>query len=39
MFVANRDAAGVNATSVEITPGGAAAFIGDATKYSAFGRR
>jgi hypothetical protein len=29
----------VNATGVEITPGGAAAFIEDATKYSIFRRR
>ncbi len=39
MFVANRDAAAVNATGVEIASGGAAAFIEDATKYSIFGRR
>ena len=39
MFVANRDAVAVNATGVKITPGGAAAFIEDATKYSMFGRR
>jgi hypothetical protein len=39
LFVANRDAAAVNATGVEITPGGAAAFIEDATKYSIFKRR
>jgi hypothetical protein len=31
MFVANRDAVAVNATGVEITPGGAAAFIEDQT--------
>jgi len=29
----------VNARGVEITSGGAAAFIEDATKYSIFGRR
>jgi len=29
----------VNATGVEFTPGGVAAFIEDATKYSIFGRR
>jgi hypothetical protein len=29
----------VNATGVEIAPGGAAAFIEDATKYSIFARR
>ena len=39
MFVAERDAVAVNATGVEIAPGGAAAFIEDATKYSIFGRR
>jgi hypothetical protein len=39
MFVTNRDAVAVNATGVEITPGGVAAFIEDATKYSMFGRR
>jgi hypothetical protein len=33
MFVA------FTATAVEITPGGAAAFIEDATKYSIFKRR
>jgi hypothetical protein len=38
MFVANRDAAAVNATGVEITPGGVA-YVEDATKYSIFGRR
>lgn len=37
MFVANGDAVAVNATGVEITPGGAAAFIEDTTKY--FGSR
>jgi hypothetical protein len=39
MFVADRDAVAVNATGVEITPGGVAAFIEDATKYSIFKRR
>jgi len=34
-----RDAAAANATGVEIMPGGAAAFIEDATEYSIFGRR
>ncbi len=34
-----RDAAAASATGVEITPGGVAAFIEDATKYSIFGRR
>jgi len=29
----------VNTRDVEITPGGVAAFIEDATKYSIFGRR
>jgi hypothetical protein len=38
MFVANRDAAAVNATGVEIASGGAA-YVEDATKYSIFGRR
>jgi hypothetical protein len=38
LFVANRDAAAVNATGVEITPG-VAAYVEDATKYSMFGRR
>jgi hypothetical protein len=38
MFVANRDAAAVNATSEENMPGGAA-YGEDATKYSIFGRR
>jgi NAD(P)-dependent dehydrogenase (short-subunit alcohol dehydrogenase family) len=38
IFVANRDAVAVNATGVEITPGGAA-YVEDATKYSIFGRR
>lgn len=33
MFVTNRDAFAMNTTGVEITPGGAAAFIEDATKY------
>ena len=39
MFVTNRDAVAVNATGVEVTLGGAAAVIEDATKYSIFGRR
>jgi hypothetical protein len=39
MCVANCDAAVVHATGVEITPGGAAAFMEDATKYLIFGRR
>ena len=39
MFVANRDAVAINVTGVKITPGGAAAFIEDATKYSMSGRR
>jgi hypothetical protein len=39
MFVAERDGVAVNATGVEVTLGGAAAFIEDATKYSIFGRR
>ena len=39
MFVAERDAVAVNATGVEITPGGAAAFIEEATNYSMFARR
>jgi hypothetical protein len=39
MFIANRDAAAVNATGVAIASGGVAAFIEDATKYSIFGRR
>lgn len=34
-----RYAVAVNARGVEITPGGAAAFIEDATRYSIFGRR
>ena len=38
IFVANRDTVAVNATGVEITPGGAA-YVEDATKYSIFGRR
>jgi hypothetical protein len=38
MFVANRDAVAVNATGVEITPGGAA-YVEDAAKYSIFERR
>jgi hypothetical protein len=38
-LIANRDAAAVNATGVEVTPGGAAAYVEDATKYSIFGRR
>jgi hypothetical protein len=29
----------VNATGVDITPGGVAAFIEDATRYSIFNRR
>jgi hypothetical protein len=33
MFAANRHAVAVNAMSVEITPGGSAAFIEDATKH------
>jgi len=33
MFIANLDAVAVNATGVEVTPGGAAAFIEDATEY------
>jgi len=39
MFVANRDAVAINVTGVKITPGGAAAFIEDATKCSISGRR
>jgi hypothetical protein len=39
MFIANRDAVAVNATGVEVMPGGAEAFIEDATKYSVLGRR
>jgi hypothetical protein len=39
MFVTNRDAVAVNATGVEVTPGGEAAFIEDATEYSILGRR
>jgi hypothetical protein len=39
MFVAECDAVSVNARGVKITPGGAAAFIEDAAKYSIFGRR
>jgi hypothetical protein len=39
IFVANRVAVAVNATGVEITPGGAAVFIEGATKYLTFGRR
>jgi hypothetical protein len=39
MLVAGRDAVAVNATGVEITPGGAEAFIQDAAEYSIFGRR
>jgi hypothetical protein len=39
MFIANRHAVAVNVTGVEVTPGGAAAFIEDATKYSIFKRR
>jgi hypothetical protein len=38
-FVTNRDTVAVNATGVEIMPGGVAAFIEDATKYSIFKRR
>jgi hypothetical protein len=38
MLVANRDPVAVNATGVEITPGGAAAFIEDQTTYLIFGR-
>jgi len=38
MFVAERDAVAVNATGVEIAPGGAA-YVEEATKYSIFGRR
>jgi len=38
MFVAERDAVAVNATGVEIVPGGAA-YVEEATKYSIFGRR
>jgi len=37
-FVTNRDAVAVNATGVEIMPGGAA-YVEDATKYSIFRRR
>ena len=33
------DAVAVNAAGVEITSGGTAAFIEDATNYSIFGRR
>jgi hypothetical protein len=36
---ADRDVVAVNARSGEIMPGGAAAFIEDATKYLIFGRR
>jgi hypothetical protein len=39
MFIVNLDAVAVNATGVEVTPGGAAAFIEDATEYSILGRR
>jgi hypothetical protein len=39
MFVANRDVVAVNATGVEIVPGGAAAFIEEATQCSIFRRR
>jgi hypothetical protein len=39
MFAAGREAVAMNATGVEFTSGGAAAFIEDATKYSTFGRR
>jgi hypothetical protein len=39
MFVANHDAFVVNATGMEITLGGAAVLIEDATKYLIFGRR
>jgi hypothetical protein len=38
MFVTNRDAVAVNATGVEIMPGGAA-YVEDATNYSIFARR
>jgi hypothetical protein len=38
MFVTNRDAVAVNATGVEIMPGGAA-YVEAATKYSIFERR
>ncbi len=38
LVVANRDAVAVNATGVEITPRGAAAFSEDATKHLIFGR-
>ena len=36
MFVADRHVVAVNATGVEITPGGAAAFMEDATTYVIF---
>ena len=39
LVVASRDAVAVNATGVILTPGGAAAFIEDATTYVVFGRR
>jgi hypothetical protein len=39
MFGANRDAAAVNETGLGVTPGGAEAFIEDATRYSILGRR
>ena len=39
MFVAKGDVVAVNATGVEITPGGTVALIEDATKYVIFGRR
>jgi hypothetical protein len=37
-FVTNRDAVAVNATGVEILPGGAA-YVEDAAKYMIFKRR
>jgi hypothetical protein len=39
MFVTNRDAVAVNATGVEIAPGGTAAYVEDATNYSIYKRR
>ena len=39
MFVAKSDVVALNMTSVEITLGGAAVFIEDATKYLIFVRR
>jgi hypothetical protein len=39
MCVAKRGVVAVKATGVELTPGGAAASIEDATAYMIFGRR